>query len=41
METSKPPTLVFAAFAVLIAAYLLVFEEVGKEVLLTMAIFLH
>jgi hypothetical protein len=41
METSKLPTLVFAAFAVLIAAYLMVFEEVGKEALLTMAIFLH
>ena len=41
METSKLPTLVFAAFAVLIAAYLLVFEEVGKEALLTMAIFLQ
>ena len=38
METSKLPTLVFAALAGLIAAYLLVFEEAGKEALLAMTI---
>jgi hypothetical protein len=37
METSKLTTLVFATFAVLIAAYLLAFEETGKEALLVIA----
>jgi hypothetical protein len=41
MKTSKLPTLVFAALAVLIAAYLLVFEEAGAEVLLAIATLVH